>query len=221
LTRSPIRWIYHLVAGSDANDPADIRRRIDDSARFAPASLRKEGFLHGSFRPEVRASGQLYFQAGSVLWAIPIDPRRVDVPVEIALTPRGPMPHVRGSIPRDALGAPVPVIDGNPAIDMAPDAVVGTRIAFITRGSTVAKEAPDADRVSKALMERFGGRIALIPVDIENTTAVNSEFDVLLFMQPSARSWASGLPRTRRVFAAGPRLSDDLDKWLSFAIPDA
>ena len=32
-----------------------------------------------------------------------IDPRRLDVPVEIADTPRGPMPHVRGSIPADAV----------------------------------------------------------------------------------------------------------------------
>jgi len=54
-----------------------------------------------------------------------IDPRRLDVRVEVADTPRGPMPHVHGAIPRDA--AREMALEDVPAHD---ERVRGTRIAF-------------------------------------------------------------------------------------------
>jgi putative intracellular protease/amidase/uncharacterized protein (DUF952 family) len=118
------RWIYHLVPR------ADVPR-----GDLAPASLEREGFVHGSFRDEVAESARLHFPRsgpegspmGSELVAIPIDPRRAGVRIELATTPRGPMPHLHGVVPADALGAPIELAD----LASAPDRVLGTRFAFV------------------------------------------------------------------------------------------
>lgn len=125
------RWIYHLIPR------ADVPR-----GDLAPASLEREGFVHGSFRDAVVESARLHFPrsgpdhfAGPLrgtspagdLVALPIDPRRAGVRIELAKTPRGPMPHLHGVVPADALRAPVELAD----VGSAPDRVLGTRIAFV------------------------------------------------------------------------------------------
>ena len=110
-----LRWIYHL-AESDPSTEA-----------YAPESLRTEGFIHGSYRDAVAESARLYFPASAVLRVLRIDPRRLDVPVEVAETPRGPMPHVHGPVPRDAIRE-VLSLD---ALSRAPDEVRGTRFLFV------------------------------------------------------------------------------------------
>lgn len=87
-------WIYHILprgswAGGD----------------LTPASLAAEGFVHGSYQHAVAESARLYFPAGVALDVLQIDPRRLDVPVEVAATPRGPMPHIWGRIPAAAIVA--------------------------------------------------------------------------------------------------------------------
>ncbi len=59
--------------------------------------------MHASYKDRVEESAKLYFPAGSALVVLAIDPRKLDVPLHVADTPRGPMPHVHGSIPRDAV----------------------------------------------------------------------------------------------------------------------
>ncbi len=111
------RWIYHLVPRAELH-----------AGELAPASLAREGFIHGSFRGEVAESARLYFPAGADVVALPIDPRRVGgVRVELTATPRGPMPHLHGAITADALGSPVELS----SIDACPDRVLGTRVAFV------------------------------------------------------------------------------------------
>ncbi|MEP7126729.1 MAG: DUF952 domain-containing protein [Byssovorax sp.] len=112
-----MRWLYHIRAASGSPLP-DV---------YAPASLASEGFLHASFQGDVRESARLYFPAGERLRVLRIDPRRLDARVEIAATPRGPMPHLHGAVPRDAIAEELEI----EAIDAAPDRVVGTRIAFV------------------------------------------------------------------------------------------
>jgi cyclohexyl-isocyanide hydratase len=112
-----MRWLYHLLPRRDA--------RLD--APYAPPGLAAEGFVHCSFRDEVLESARLHFAPGEDLVALRIDPRRLDVPVEIADTPRGPMPHVHGSIPADALRGALDLA----AVAGAPDRVAGTRFAFV------------------------------------------------------------------------------------------
>jgi putative intracellular protease/amidase/uncharacterized protein (DUF952 family) len=111
-----MRWLYHLTA-----------RGTDPGARYAPASLAGEGFVHCSPAPAVAATAGLYFPPEADLVAWRIDPRRLDVPVVWAETPRGPMPHVHGSIPRDALRA----AHGRGSWGDLPDRVVGHRVAFV------------------------------------------------------------------------------------------
>jgi cyclohexyl-isocyanide hydratase len=115
-----MRWLYHIQATPGSPLPA----------LYAPDSLASEGFIHASFQGDVRESARLYFRAEQALTVLRIDPRRLDARVEIAATPRGPMPHVHGPIPRDAVVEEL-TLDAIDAIDAAPDRVVGTRIAFV------------------------------------------------------------------------------------------
>ena len=115
-----LKWLFHLVR------PEDLGWRSD--GRYAPPSLEREGFIHASYKDKVLESASLYFSAEDVprLRLLAIDPRRLDVPLEIADTPRGPMPHIVGSIPVDA----VRVLDLG-AVETHADEVKGTRIALV------------------------------------------------------------------------------------------
>ncbi len=105
-----MRWLFH-IAGRNA----------------APASPGNEGFVHCSYRDEVAESARLHFPHGADLVVFQIDPRRVGARVAEDDTPRGKMPHVYGSIPRDAIRATLELSE----VPAAPDAVTGTRFAFI------------------------------------------------------------------------------------------
>lgn len=87
-----VRWLYHVLYAAEP---------VGDSYR--PPSLADEGVVHCSFADTVAASARLYFPAGAELRVLQIDPRRLDCALEICETPRGPMPHVRGAIPRAAI----------------------------------------------------------------------------------------------------------------------
>jgi uncharacterized protein (DUF952 family) len=87
-----VRWLYHVLAGDvPLEDP------------FSPTSLGLEGYIHCSFRDAAAASARLYFPADARLRVLQIDPRRVACDVRVVDTPRGPMPHVHGAIPRAAI----------------------------------------------------------------------------------------------------------------------
>ena len=115
-----MRWLFHLVRPEELSWGSD--------GRYAPPSLAAEGFIHASHQDAVRASAELYFDADELtrLRVLAIDPRRLDSRVEVADTPRGPMPHVHGSIPVDA----VRVLDLG-AVAAHPDRVTGTRIGLL------------------------------------------------------------------------------------------
>ena len=114
------RWLFHLVRPEDLGWGRD--------GRYSPASLAREGFIHASYKEAVAGSAALYFKPGELagLRVMAIDPRRLDVPIEVADTPRGPMPHIRGSIPVDA----VRVIDLE-AVETHAEVTVGARIALV------------------------------------------------------------------------------------------
>jgi len=115
-----MRWLFHVVRPHELTWGSD--------GRHAPPSLAREGFLHASYRDAVRESAALYFQADELatLTVLAIDPRRLDVAIDVADTPRGPMPHVLGSIPRDA----VRILD-LASFEAVGDTVTGTRIALV------------------------------------------------------------------------------------------
>jgi cyclohexyl-isocyanide hydratase len=112
-----MRWLYHVLRTDQVPAPG---------ASVAPASLASEGFVHCSFRDAVAESARLYF-AGQDVRVLRIDPRRLDVPLELADTPRGPMPHVHGAIPARAVREVLTV----GALANAPDDVRGTHFAFV------------------------------------------------------------------------------------------
>ena len=84
--------MYHVLPADEA---------IEDP--FSPPSLAQEGYIHCSFRDAVVASARLYFPADARLRVLQIDPRLVRSEVRVVDTPRGPMPHVHGAIPRAAI----------------------------------------------------------------------------------------------------------------------
>jgi putative intracellular protease/amidase/uncharacterized protein (DUF952 family) len=98
-----MRWLYHLTRG--------------DAPVAGP-----EGFVHCSFRDDLRETMRLHFAnvAEADLRLFRVDPRRVaDVRVE---GPRA-MPHVYGEIARDACALEL--------LERAPDVVTGTKFAVV------------------------------------------------------------------------------------------
>ena len=116
-----MRWLFHVLHAGEES--------LGSDGRYRPASLDREGFVHASYRDAVLESAQLYFPAGSDLRVLAIDPRRLDVPVEVVSTPRGPMPHVCGPIPGDAFR--ILTVD---RVLEHPDRVTGTRVGFCAFG---------------------------------------------------------------------------------------
>lgn len=112
-----MRWLYHVYV---------VAVSIDEP--YVPVSLAQEGFVHCSFRDAVLASARLYFPRDAELRVMQIDPRRLGCEVRVVDTPRGPMPHVHGAIPRAAVVRIWSVTELETAlarqIDAAPDALV-------------------------------------------------------------------------------------------------
>lgn len=138
-----MRWMFHVVRAEDLGWGKD--------GRYAPASLAAEGFVHASFKDRVRESARLYFPPGARLRVLAIDPRRLDVPVDVVETPRGPMPHILGSIPCDAFR----VIDLD-AVDDHPDRVTATRIGLLAfAGMTLLDLVGPLDALSRIVSMGF------------------------------------------------------------------
>jgi uncharacterized protein (DUF952 family) len=105
-----VRWLYHVL-GADAavGDP------------FSPPSFVQDGYIHCSFRDRAAESARLYFAANAPLRVLQIDPRRVGCEVRVVETPRGPMPHVHGAIPRAAISRELTIDQ----LAAAPDEIAG------------------------------------------------------------------------------------------------
>ena len=87
-----VRWLYHVLeADVTLGDP------------FSPPDYVQDGYIHCSFRDAAAESARLYFPAGARLRVLQIDPRLIRCEVRVVDTPRGPMPHVHGAIPRAAI----------------------------------------------------------------------------------------------------------------------
>jgi uncharacterized protein (DUF952 family) len=78
-----MRWLYHVSV-----DGRVVRGL--------------EGYVHASFRPALQETLALYFAGRSDVRILRIDPRRVGE-VRLEETPRGPMPHLYGDVPADAV----------------------------------------------------------------------------------------------------------------------
>jgi cyclohexyl-isocyanide hydratase len=111
-----VKWLYHLCVEPPTGD-----------APYAPLSLKKEKFVHASFRDDVLESAKVHFATEARASILQIDPRRLSAPVKVEATPRGPMPHIYGTIHAEAIRA----VLGLEAIASAPDVVQGTRFAFL------------------------------------------------------------------------------------------
>ncbi len=111
-----MRWLFHIV-----------REGTLVSGAYAPASLKREKFIHASFKDQVLESARVHFANETHLSVLLIDPRRLDASVRVEPTPRGPMPHIYGPIPSDAIRN-VLTLDELPS---APDDVKGSRFAFV------------------------------------------------------------------------------------------
>jgi uncharacterized protein (DUF952 family) len=102
-----VRWLYHVRVAGPLPDP------------YAPPSLAQEGFIHCSFQPTAAESARLYFPPEAQLEVLQIDPRGLDV--ELADTPRGPMPHLKQALPARAVTARLTVAELAGAPDSHPE----------------------------------------------------------------------------------------------------
>lgn len=81
--------------------------------------------MHCSFAADVPESARLYFGNEDTLQVLQIDPRRVRKTLRIEATPRGPMPHIYGEVPVDAVRGVFSVGDG------LEDVIAEHRVAMI------------------------------------------------------------------------------------------
>jgi cyclohexyl-isocyanide hydratase len=140
-----MRWLYHaLVRGAPLPDT------------YAPASLAAEGFLHASYRDAVAESVRRYMPAGAAIDVLRIDPRRLEARVDVADTPRGPMPHVYGPIPKDAIAEVIAFDTFERDVATLPDRVTGTRCGFVAfEGMTLLDLVAVYDPVSRIAQMGF------------------------------------------------------------------
>lgn len=89
-----MHWLYHATI-----EP------ITSEGAYAPASLAREGFIHASFQEAIAESVALYCAGDSRVRILQIDPRKLRCPVQVVVTPRGPMPHILGAVDREAIVA--------------------------------------------------------------------------------------------------------------------
>lgn len=161
-----MRWLFHVVRADELSWGSD--------GRYAPPSLLREGFIHASYRDAIAESARLYFSPNDRLRVLAIDPRRLDAPVRVATTPRGPMPHITGSIPVDA----VHVVDLD-AIDTHDDVVRGTRFAFVAfEGMTLLDLVGPLDAVSRIASMGFDETTTCEVIALTRPEDERSERDV-------------------------------------------
>lgn len=103
------RWLFHAL----------LRADLTAGDAYSPASLAREGFIHASYRDAVVESARLYFPSDADLVVLQIDPRKLGVRVEVAQTPRGPMPHIHGPIRAEAIHAVLQLSE----VEAAPDGI--------------------------------------------------------------------------------------------------
>ncbi len=111
-----MRWLFHIV-----NEGTLL------SGSYRPPSLKREKFVHASYRDDVEATARAHFPEGSRLSVLQIDPRRLDAPVREDPTPRGLMPHIYGAISQDSIRAVLRLDE----VAAAPAVVNETRFAFV------------------------------------------------------------------------------------------
>jgi uncharacterized protein (DUF952 family) len=105
-----VRWLYHVLG-------ADVPLGVP----FSPPNLVQDGYIHCSFRDRAAESARLYFAADTPLRVLQIDPRLVRCEIRVVDTPRGPMPHVHGPIPRAAIARELTIDQ----LAAAPDEIPG------------------------------------------------------------------------------------------------
>ncbi len=110
-----MRWLYH------------VRPRAPLTDAYVGPAFAEHGFTHCSYADRILESAALYFPGHDDLELLKIDPRRLDAPIDVAATPRGPMPHVQGPIERDAVREVIALPPEGP-LD---DEVRGTRFCFL------------------------------------------------------------------------------------------
>jgi uncharacterized protein (DUF952 family) len=94
------RWIYHALLREEWE-------RVEGA--YAPESLALEGFVHASYCDVILESARLYVAPRGACVILRIDPRMLDVVIDVADTPRGPMPHMLGPVNRAAIVDVVPL----------------------------------------------------------------------------------------------------------------
>lgn len=175
-----MRWLFHVVKEEDLSWGKD--------GRYAPPSLAEEGFVHASFKDAVERSAALYFPKDASLRVLAIDPRRLDVPVLVEETPRGPMPHVHGSVVYDA----VRVLS---LADVAehPDEVKGTRIGLVAfDGMTLLDLVGPLDALSRIATMGFDPTMSCEVVALTRPEADPTVVDVVVWS-----AWGAKLSAAR------------------------
>jgi putative intracellular protease/amidase len=204
-----MRWVYHLMHRAEA-------LRLLCEPRVVAASLATEGYVHASFAGAAHESRRLYFGADDDVVALQIAPHRLDVPLVLADTPRGKMPHLFGSVVRDAVVA-MHSVDLTREVPF-PDQVLGLSVGIVGfSGMTLLDLVGVWDPLSRIASMGFdpGFRSAVMTLDgayvasgmqLHMATAESlASFDAVVIVGgPSAHMLAKE-PRVQALIATLPR----------------
>jgi uncharacterized protein (DUF952 family) len=115
------RWLYHAAT----RETWERAGAGGSTKAYAASDAHGEGapFIHASYRDTILESARLYLPPAVPRVIVRIDPRRIHGRVEVEATPRGPMPHIYGSVPRDAIADVRAEEDFATDADQAPDVI--------------------------------------------------------------------------------------------------
>lgn len=91
------KWMYHIISLEDFQTAEKV-------GSYSPPSLENEGFIHFSYKEEVLATANRYYQGQENLFLLKVDPEKVKERLQDdEVYPGRVFPHVYGPLNLDAI----------------------------------------------------------------------------------------------------------------------
>ena len=91
-------YIYHIAT------QADWEKAID-TGQYTVASIELEGFIHASFKEQLKATAERYYRGQEQLQLLKIDTDKLSAPLKVEFAPsvKQDFPHIYGALNLNAI----------------------------------------------------------------------------------------------------------------------